>query len=75
MHWLKPLEGKSWWAEAARRRTGSSWSPEKLAEVRKRVEQRRANARRLVKKYKSHTEVAKLMGVSQSTVTRWLQKG
>lgn len=75
MSWLKPLEGKSWWEEPAIRKTGSSWPKEKLEAVRKRVEQRMANARKLVAKYKNHTEVAKMMGVSQSTVTRWVRKG
>jgi predicted transcriptional regulator len=72
MSWLKPLEGKSWWAQAGKPRT--FWSAEKLAAVRNRVERRRAEARRLVKEM-SHTKVAKKMGVSQSTVTRWLKKG
>lgn len=73
MNWLKPLEGGTWWGEAAKSKT-NSWSPEKLAAVERQVEERRAKARALLKKYNSHTKVAKVMGVSQSTVTRWLQE-
>lgn len=75
MSWVKPLEGKSWWAEPAISTRGSNWPKEKLDEMKRRTERRIAQARRLSKNNMSHTQIARQMGVAQSTVTRWLQKG
>jgi hypothetical protein len=71
MNWLKPLEGGTWWGEdaGARKPPRPNWRTQ--PDEQQKLEARKAEARRLAKSY-TRTKVAKLMGVDQSTVTKWL---
>ncbi len=73
-NWLKPLDGGSWWNEPARQFTRKN--PEKwmrtVGGVKGLLSERIAKAKELEQQNYIRGEIAQKMGVSPSTVTKWL---